>query len=366
MVHITALRDSAGNIVGAVNCFHDVTEQSQEDRAAARERAPASRDPRCASGRRSTRPTPRAGSPIITKPPSRCRAAARSSARTNGASPGSSSARTARRSRMTNARWRSRSRRSGAVRGAEAVAERPDGSRVPFIPYPTPLFDAAGEMIGAVNVLVDIGHRKEAETQQRLLFAELNHRIKNNMQTLYALLAAARRETASDDARYGPRRGGAAGGGDGGGADRALPVRQSQPLRQRRLHDVGLRGGRRRLRRQARARSPHSTPASSPTTTAVPLALILNELITNAAKYGAGARRPKRDRGLLWPRRTGASPSSSRMKGPASTWARSAAVPPASAWWPASPGRSAAASGSSAARRRALRAGIFRPARRSA
>src|SRR5437763_660805 len=30
------------------------------------------------------------------------------------------------------------------VRGLEAVAERPDGTRVPFIPYPTPLFDPSG------------------------------------------------------------------------------------------------------------------------------------------------------------------------------------------------------------------------------
>src|ERR1700722_1155060 len=30
------------------------------------------------------------------------------------------------------------------VRGMEAIAERPDGTRVPFIPYPTPLFDASG------------------------------------------------------------------------------------------------------------------------------------------------------------------------------------------------------------------------------
>src|SRR5580692_609506 len=41
-------------------------------------------------------------------------------------------------------------------RGMEAVAERPDGTRVSFIPYPTPLFDAEGELIGAVNMLVDI------------------------------------------------------------------------------------------------------------------------------------------------------------------------------------------------------------------
>ena len=46
------------------------------------------------------------------------------------------------------------------VRGVEAIAERPDGSRVPFIPHPTPLFDAGGRCIGAVNVLVDITDRR--------------------------------------------------------------------------------------------------------------------------------------------------------------------------------------------------------------
>src|SRR5262249_2130129 len=42
------------------------------------------------------------------------------------------------------------------VRGVEAVAERPDGTRVPFIPYPTPLRDAAGRVVGAINMLVDV------------------------------------------------------------------------------------------------------------------------------------------------------------------------------------------------------------------
>jgi PAS domain S-box-containing protein len=50
-----------------------------------------------------------------------------------------------------------------AVRGVEAVAERPDGTRVPFAPYPTPIFDASGELVGAVNMLVDLTHRKQAE-----------------------------------------------------------------------------------------------------------------------------------------------------------------------------------------------------------
>ncbi|MEI7036374.1 PAS domain S-box protein [Fulvimonas yonginensis] len=58
-----------------------------------------------------------------------------------------------------------RERRS--VRGAEAVAERPDGSRIIFTPFPTPLFDAQGTLVGAVNMLVDITDRKQAEQALR-------------------------------------------------------------------------------------------------------------------------------------------------------------------------------------------------------
>jgi PAS domain S-box-containing protein len=65
------------------------------------------------------------------------------------------------------------------IRGMEAIAERPDGTRVPFIAYPTPLFDASGVLIGAVNTLVDITERYDAEQQQRLLLREMDHRIKN-------------------------------------------------------------------------------------------------------------------------------------------------------------------------------------------
>src|SRR5436190_13764057 len=59
--------------------------------------------------------------------------------------------------------------RRRSVRGMEAVAERPDGTRVSFEPYPTPLFDASGALIGAVNMLIDITDRKHAEeVKQRL------------------------------------------------------------------------------------------------------------------------------------------------------------------------------------------------------
>jgi len=49
------------------------------------------------------------------------------------------------------------------IKGAEAVAERPDGTRVAFLAYPTPLRNVEGALIGAVNMLVDVTERKRAE-----------------------------------------------------------------------------------------------------------------------------------------------------------------------------------------------------------
>jgi PAS domain S-box-containing protein len=42
------------------------------------------------------------------------------------------------------------------VRDEVAIAMRPDGSRVAFKPYPTPIFDSAGRLTGAINLLIDI------------------------------------------------------------------------------------------------------------------------------------------------------------------------------------------------------------------
>jgi PAS domain S-box-containing protein len=42
------------------------------------------------------------------------------------------------------------------IREVVAIAERPDGSRVAFKPYPTPLFDKDGTLTGAVNMLIDV------------------------------------------------------------------------------------------------------------------------------------------------------------------------------------------------------------------
>jgi PAS domain S-box-containing protein len=55
-------------------------------------------------------------------------------------------------------------REARPVRNVEIVVERPDGHRVPAMPFPTPIFDEDGELSGAVNLIVDIGQLKHAET----------------------------------------------------------------------------------------------------------------------------------------------------------------------------------------------------------
>jgi PAS domain-containing protein len=48
------------------------------------------------------------------------------------------------------------------VRGGAAVAERPDGERRSFVPFPTPLLDDDGELRGAVNLLLDVTAARQA------------------------------------------------------------------------------------------------------------------------------------------------------------------------------------------------------------
>jgi len=74
------------------------------------------------------------------------------------------------------------------------VAERPDGTRVPFAPHPTPLHDTEGRMTGAVNVLLDMTERKAAEERHKTLIDELNHRVKNTLATVQAIAAQTMRD----------------------------------------------------------------------------------------------------------------------------------------------------------------------------
>ncbi|MEI9992813.1 MAG: HWE histidine kinase domain-containing protein [Rhizomicrobium sp.] len=85
-----------------------------------------------------------------------------------------------------------------SLAGPEAVVERPDGTRVPFMPYPTPIFGGDGALIGAVNMLIDLTGQKRADAQQRGLIDELNHRVKNTLATIQSLAAQTMRGTQGD------------------------------------------------------------------------------------------------------------------------------------------------------------------------
>jgi PAS domain S-box-containing protein len=103
------------------------------------------------------------------------------------------------------------------VRGWSAIAERPDGSRVEFEPYPTPLRDAGGKLIGAVNVLVDVTAHRRAQEDLRSTTAALaassavkdhflglvSHELRTPVTTIYgnAQLLRDRGSRLSDDER---------------------------------------------------------------------------------------------------------------------------------------------------------------------
>ncbi|HML12252.1 MAG TPA: PAS domain S-box protein [Xanthobacteraceae bacterium] len=64
-------------------------------------------------------------------------------------------------------------REARAIKGAEVVGERADGTRVRLAPHPVPIFDAAGTLIGGLNLVVDISEHKRAEEALRARGAEL-------------------------------------------------------------------------------------------------------------------------------------------------------------------------------------------------
>lgn len=68
-------------------------------------------------------------------------------------------------------------------RGKIAIALRPDGSRIAFKPYPTPLFDPGGNFTGAINMLIDVSEEQvealgaQAERCRRLADATYNREM---------------------------------------------------------------------------------------------------------------------------------------------------------------------------------------------
>ncbi len=79
-----------------------------------------------------------------------------------------------------------RIRRGDRVDHYETVRQHKDGSLIDISLTVSPIRDAEGKVIGASKIARDITERKRVEEQGRLLIREMNHRVKN----LFSLAAA--------------------------------------------------------------------------------------------------------------------------------------------------------------------------------
>jgi PAS domain S-box-containing protein len=141
--------------------------------------------------------------------------------------------------------------------------------------------DAAGHFLYGVRVVQDVTERKEAEERQKLLIDELNHRVKNTLATVQSLAAQTAQGTDSPDSFRKAFE----------GCLIALSQAHDQ-LTRRHWKSADLRDI------VEGATSPHVTRAqdriaiAGQSITVMPrvaltLALALHELTTNASKYGA-------------------------------------------------------------------------------
>ncbi|MCW5733787.1 MAG: PAS domain-containing protein [Enhydrobacter sp.] len=140
--------------------------------------------------------------------------------------------------------------------------------------------DAAGKALRVVGLLVDITDLKEAEERQRLLFEELNHRVKNTLAIVQSLAQQTQRSK-SDPQEFTRAFG-----------ERIMALSRAHDL----LTRTAWRGA---LLNQvvSAVLDPFSAYAGRievsgdavelPTSITIALALMLNELATNAAKFGA-------------------------------------------------------------------------------
>lgn len=144
----------------------------------------------------------------------------------------------------------------------------------------SPVKDALGRIIGASKVARDISERKQTEETQRLLLAELNHRVKNTLATVQSIVQMTMRHT-KDPAKFAK-----AFAGRVQSLSRVHGVLtdatwQGADLRAL-ISDQLLSGV-----MEAQQLETEGPDVRLPPQMALHLALMLHELGTNAAKYGA-------------------------------------------------------------------------------
>lgn len=163
----------------------------------------------------------------------------------------------------------------------ECLYQRPDGSRIWIAIEGAPIRDVGGKVLGAVVAITDISARRAHEDSRELMNQELSHRLKN----LFAVVQAIVRQTirgardlAALDETIGARLAALGAAHDllmRGAAERA-------PMRAVIDRGAGVLG------ETARGRLILDGPDIELNgKAALPLGLMIHELLTNAAKYGA-------------------------------------------------------------------------------
>lgn len=164
------------------------------------------------------------------------------------------------------------------IRSIEAIAERPDGSRIHFLPYPTPIFDECGHLLGAVNMLVDITEQKKTQERLALMAREVDHRANNLLAVMQGILHLTKGDTL-DDYKVALE-----------GRFESL-ARANNLIAEARWTNVDLRS---LVEDELRAFANQVTISGDPIhitpSSAQCLAMMIHELSTNALKYGAFSR----------------------------------------------------------------------------
>jgi PAS domain S-box-containing protein len=92
-------------------------------------------------------------------------------------------------------------RENRAIRGVEAIGERPDGTRFPFIPHPTPVRTASGAVEGGINVLVEVTNHKTTSHIRNALILDLEKKEAAILGLVGAVLRETQRQARSTEAQ---------------------------------------------------------------------------------------------------------------------------------------------------------------------
>lgn len=171
-------------------------------------------------------------------------------------------------------------REGNSYRNLEVQVEQPSGNRVWILVNIDPLRNDAGDIVGVINCFQDITERKLADERQKVLVNELNHRVKNTLSTIQAVATYTFRADSGPEAL-------AKFEGRLMALSRAHNVLTESNWEGANLGDiiqetVGAVAGDSGDRLHFSGPEIHLKPQL-----ALSMATVLNELCTNAAKYGA-------------------------------------------------------------------------------